>query len=218
MLTEFDIERYLLISSIMLVILIDFTMSSNLVQAIVCLIFSYLIVATHFRLLNATYLAIVLILVYVGAISVLFLWLLMTIDEVTEAERVIVHREKEVEKPKQEEKTYENYYKYFVVRRIIHRVERFFKPLTDFLKEVLKFIIMAIKFIIIVLICIGLLRAFFFYLENSTEFYHMNPFLGEPYYIWSKQEFEIDDMFFRLDFLFYFLVDNIVILGYFIIY
>lgn len=82
MLTELDIEIYLAVTSFLLILLIDFTMSSNLVQAIVCLIFSYLLVATHFMLFNAGYLAIVLILVYVGAISVLFLWLLMTIEEV----------------------------------------------------------------------------------------------------------------------------------------
>ena len=75
-----NIIVFYIISSITVLSSLSVVFSSNPVHSVLFLIFTFFNVAVLFLLSNAEFLAIALVLVYVGAVMVLFLFVIMMLD------------------------------------------------------------------------------------------------------------------------------------------
>ncbi|NIG53170.1 NADH-quinone oxidoreductase subunit J [Chitinophaga sp. Cy-1792] len=77
---------FMVLSFVALVSALGVVLSKNPVSSVLCLIITFFAIAGHYILLNAQFLAVVHIIVYAGAIMVLFLYVMMLMNLNAEVE------------------------------------------------------------------------------------------------------------------------------------
>ncbi|ASZ09496.1 NADH-quinone oxidoreductase subunit J [Chitinophaga pendula] len=77
---------FLVLSTISLICALGVILARNPVSSVLCLILTFFTIAAHYVMLNAQFLAVVHIIVYAGAIMVLFLFVIMLMNLNAEVE------------------------------------------------------------------------------------------------------------------------------------
>ncbi|RAI98494.1 NADH-quinone oxidoreductase subunit J [Chitinophaga skermanii] len=77
---DLQLILFILLSAVAIISALGVVFSKNPVSSVLCLIVTFIAIAGHYILLNAQFLAVVHIIVYTGAIMVLFLFVIMLMN------------------------------------------------------------------------------------------------------------------------------------------